>query len=69
MPLPYESHATRSTSVRKGKGHPCGVLIVQTEHDRDLEHAITIIECGRAMVPSGRPLYGFAAQAGATVLR
>lgn len=44
MPLPYESHATRSTSVRKGKGHPCGVLIVQTEHDRSLEHAITIIE-------------------------
>lgn len=71
MPLPYESHATRSTSVRKGKGHPCGVLIVQTEHDRSLEHAITIIECGRAMVPFGRPSppYGFGVQTGAAVLR
>ena len=55
MPLPYESHATRSTSVRKGKGHPCGVLSVQTEHDRSLERAIAIIECGvpwcRSAVP------------------
>ena len=69
MPLPYESHATRSTSVRKGKGHPCGVLSVQTEHDRSLERAIAIIECGRAMVPFGRPSYGFGVQTGAAVLR
>ena len=35
------------------------VLIVQTQHGRSLEHAVAIIECGRAVVPFGCPLARF----------
>ena len=51
------------------KGIHAGAHRPHTAWSKPGTRAIAIIECGRAMVPFGRPAYGFGAQAGAAVLR